>query len=205
MMDHVLDWLQAYHDCELQERQVRRVEEHLAYCESCRAELEALQAISSLLQESPAASDLTRPDRFVAQVELRLPRRPAQTTLRQTLETGWRLIPVGLLGAWAFMQTVLIVVSGILMAQNFPATAGLFTSILPPISGGSWLTGLQCFTDMGLSNWREIALCVVGYVSPLEWPILLSITLFVGIGLLYWSWLASWWVRHNRIKNVPII
>jgi hypothetical protein len=204
MMDHVLDWLQAYHDGELQERKVRQVEEHLAYCESCRAELEALQAISSLLQESPAASDLLRPDRFVAQVELQLPRRPVKTTLQRTFETGWRLIPVGLLGAWAFMQTVLIVASGLLMTQNFPATAGLFSSILPPVSGSSWLTGLQCFTGKGLSDWLEVLSCAVRSFSPLGWPIALSIVLFAGIGLLYLSWLASWWVRHNRIENVPI-
>ncbi len=205
MMDHVLEWLQAYHDGELPERKVRRVEEHLAQCESCRAELETLRAMSSLLQESPAAGDLMRPDRFVAQVELRLPRRPVQTPVRRVLETGWRFIPVGLLGAWAFVQTVFIVVSGILLTQDFPATAGLFSSVVPPVSGGSWLTGLQCFEGVGLSTLLDTALCVAIYCGPLLWIIALSIVLFVGIGLLYWSWLASWWVRHNRIKNVPIM
>ena len=204
MMDHVLDWLQAYHDGELQERQVHRVEEHLAQCESCRAELEALQAISSLLQESPAASDLLRPDRFVAQVELQLPRRPVQTPLQRTLEAGWRLIPVGLLGALAFVQTVFIVASGVLMAQNFPATAGLFSSILPSVSCSSWLTGLQCFAGKGLGDWLEIVECAIRFIAPLEWPIMLSAVMFATIGLLYLSWLASWWIRHNRIENVPI-
>ena len=204
MMDHVLDWLQAYHDGELQERQSRRVEEHLAHCESCRAELDALQTISSLLQESPAASDLLRSDRFVAQVELRLPRRPVQTTMQRTLEAGWRLIPVGLLGAWAFLQTVFIVASGVLMTQNFPATAGLFSSIVPPVSRSSWLTGLQCFAGKDLNDWLEILGCAARYIAPLQWPIMLSIILFAGIGLLYLSWLASWWIRHNRTKNVPI-
>ena len=203
-MDHVLDWLQPYHDGELPERHVRRVEAHLAHCESCRTELAALQAISSLLHESPAAGDLLWPDRFVAQVELQLPRRPVQTTLRRTLETGWRLIPVGLLGAWAFVQTVFIVVSGILMAQNFPATAGLFSSILPPVSGSSWLTGLQCFAGKGLGDWLEIVRCAAQSIAPLEWPIMLSAILFAGIGLLYLSWLASWWIRHNRIKTVSV-
>ncbi|MBN2392003.1 MAG: zf-HC2 domain-containing protein [Anaerolineae bacterium] len=204
MMDHVLDWLQAYHDGELQERQVRRVEAHLAHCESCRAELEALQAISSLLQESPVASDLVRPDQFVAQVELQLPRRPVQTPLQRTLEAGWRLIPVGLLGALAFVQTVFVVASALLMTQNFPATAGLFSSILPPVSSSSWLTGLQCFAGKGLGDWLEIVRCAARYIAPLEWPIMLSAILFAGIGLLYLSWLASWWVRHNRIETASI-
>jgi len=204
-MDHILDWLQAYHDGELQGRQLQRVEEHLAHCESCRAELEAVQAISSLLRESPAAGDLMRPDQFVAQVGLRLPRRPEQTALRRTLETGWRLIPVGLLGTWAFVQTVLIVVSGILMTQSFPATANLFSSILPRVSNSSWLTGLQCFEGVGLNTLLDAALCFAQNCGPLLWTVTLSIVLFVGISLLYLSWLASWWIRHNRMKNVPIV
>lgn len=203
MMDHVLDRLQAYHDGELPEQKVRRVEEHLAQCEICRAELETLQAMSSLLQESPAASDLMRPGRFVAQVGLRLPRRPEQTVTQRVLETGWRLVPVGLLGAWAFVQTVLIVVSGILLAQNFPATARLFSSILPSTSGGSWLAGWQCFAAAG--TWVEAAWCVVRYIGPLGWTIALSIVLFLSMALLYWSWLASWWVRHSRSHKAQTI
>lgn len=205
MMDHVLEWLQAYHDGELLERKVRYVEEHLAYCEGCRAELVALRAMSSLLQESPPAGDLMRPDRFVAQVGLRLQRRPEQTVTRRVLETGWRLVPVGLLGAWAFVQTVLIVVSGILMTQSFPGTASLFSSIVPPVSGNSLLTGLQCFAGKGLSDWFEVLSCAARWFGPLGWSIALSIVLFVGIALLYLSWLASWWIRHTRIENVPIM
>lgn len=197
-MDHVLEWLPVYNDGELQGRQLRRVEEHLAQCESCRAELEALWAFSSLLEESPAAVGLLRPDQFVAHIGLQLPRRPEQTAMRRTLEIGWRLIPVGLLGTWAFVQTVFIVVTGVLLTQSFPLTASLFSPVLPLVSGGSWLTGLQCFSGTGLNNLFEAVLCAARYVGPLGWSVVLSTALLVVIGLLYGSWLATWWIRQRR-------
>ncbi len=193
-MEHVLDWLQAYHDGELKNGQARRVEEHLAQCASCRAELEALQAFSALLHESPPAADLMRSDRFVAQVELRLPSRPAQTSAQRALETGWRLIPVGLFGAWAFVQTVFIVVAGILLLQGFPVTANLFSAVLPSTSGVSWLAGQQCFTDTGLG----VVWCVADYVISLGGILVVGIVPLVVIGLLYWGWLAGWWLRRQR-------
>jgi hypothetical protein len=70
----------------------------------CQAELEELRKLSALLQESPAPETLTQPERFVAQVALRLPRRPTQPAWKRTLEAGWRLAPVGLLGVWAFVE-----------------------------------------------------------------------------------------------------
>ncbi|MBN1921344.1 MAG: zf-HC2 domain-containing protein [Anaerolineae bacterium] len=193
-MDHILDWLQAYHDGELHGRQLQRVELHLAHCESCRAELRALQAISTLLQESPPVTNLTRPDRFVAQVELLLPLRPAQTALQRALETGWRLIPVGLFGAWVFVQAAFVVVTGILLAQNHPLLAPLFSSVLSPASDVSWLTGWQCSTRTGL----EFVRCLVDYVTSLVGPIVLGFVPLLGIGLLYWGWLAGSWIRQQR-------
>ena len=198
MMDHVLDWLQAYHDGELQERQVRRVEEHLARCEACRAELEALRTFSSFLQESPAADALMPSEQFVAQVGLLLPRRPERTPLQRALETGWRLIPVGLFGAWAFVQALFVVATGVLVAQSIPGSADLLSPIVASTPGGSWLTGLHCFTGVGLNDLFEAALCVVGYIGSLEWSVALSTVLLAGIGLLYWGWLASWWIHRQR-------
>lgn len=193
-MDHVLEWLQAYHDGELQGRQLQRVEAHLAHCESCRAELKALQAFSALLQANPPATHLTRPDRFVAQVGLRLPPRSTQTALQRALETAWRLVPVGLFGAWAFVQAAFVVVTGILLAQNHPLIASLFSSVLPPASDVSWLTGWQCSTRTGF----EFVRCLVDYVSSLIGPIVLGFVPLLAIGLLYWGWLAGSWVRQQR-------
>ena len=55
MSNHVIEWLSAYLDGELKGKQLHQVEEHLAECEACQAELDSLQGLSSLLQEVPEA------------------------------------------------------------------------------------------------------------------------------------------------------
>lgn len=198
MMEHVLDWLDVYHDGELHGRQLRRVEAHLAQCETCREELAAREALSALLQESPPAEGLMRPEQFVSQVGLMLPRRPERTPLRRALETGWRLIPVGLFGAWAFVQTLLIVVTGVMLVQNIPASANLLSSAVVSAHITSWLAGLQCVAGAGAHGLLEVVFCAARAIELLEWPVLLSTLLLSVIGVLYASWLASWWIRGQR-------
>ena len=130
MNEHVTPWMGAYHDGELHGRCLQQVEAHLAHCATCRAELEGLQAMSALLQESPAVEGFTPPERFVAQVGLRLPRRPAEPAWKRALETGWRLIPLGLLGAWAFVQAVFFVSGVVLRALRMGLGGDLLAGLL---------------------------------------------------------------------------
>jgi len=116
MNEHVSAWLEAYHDGELDGRRLHQVASHLAQCAACRAELDRLQALSTLLQASPAASHLTPPERFVAQVGLRLPRYQAHPLWYQAASVGWRLTPVGLFGAYAILQAVFIVTGIVMLA-----------------------------------------------------------------------------------------
>jgi len=192
MNQHVTTWLEAYHDGELHGLRLRQVETHLAQCTACRAELEGLRALSALLQESPATERLTSPDRFVAQVGLRLARRPEQPVRRQVLETGWRLVPAGLLGAWAFVQAVFTVAGGVFIALGLGGDA--VTGVLPNWSG-SWLTQALAWTGVRLGGVERIALQLL---STLGWLTVLNFALLIVIGLLFWSWLASWWVRRRR-------
>ena len=196
-MDHVLDWLHAYHDGELQGEPLRYVEAHLAACKSCRAELEALRAFSLLLQESPPAPALLQPDSFVdcvVQATSGAPLRPAPAALKRALETGWYLIPVGLIGAWVFVQTAYIVVALILLAQSAPATAQLFPFTLPPIFDVSWLAVEQCLAGSGFEALR----CVAGHVVSFGGAVVLGFGPLVGIALLYLAWVAAWWVGRRR-------
>ena len=130
MNEHVTAWLEAYQDGELQGQRRRQVEAHLTECAACRAELERLRALTALLQESPAAESLTPPDRFVAQVGLRLPRRPERPAWARALEVGWKLTPVGLLGAWAFGHVVLSVASMVLIGLQL-GLGGVYHSLRP--------------------------------------------------------------------------
>ena len=67
MSKHMTEWLNAYLDGELHRDRLHQVEEHLAECETCRAELEALQNLSGLLHEVPAPEFIST-ERLAAQV-----------------------------------------------------------------------------------------------------------------------------------------
>jgi putative zinc finger protein len=124
MNEHVTDWLAAYHDGELHGARLLQVEAHLQECPSCRAEVEALNTLSALLQEHPAMPVRTSPERFVAQVRLRMPPAAASARLRTQPQAGWLLVPLGLFGLWAFLQAILVVSRIVL--------------IMLPLFGGLW-------------------------------------------------------------------
>ncbi len=197
MNQHVTPWLGAYHDGELKGLRLRQVEAHLDRCAVCRAELEKLCALTMLLQESPAAETLTPPERFIAQVGLRLPRRPERTAWQRTLETGWRLIPVGLLGAWAFIQAVFFVSGVVLDALRMGLGGDVVAELLPP-SGGSWLMQFSSLSGAGLNDVGRIMLRMLSNGGPVGWGVTLNVVSLVVIGLLYWSWLVSWWARRQH-------
>ena len=52
MSNHVTEWLNAYFDGELTGNRLHQVEDHLAECEACQAELESLQGFSELVAGS---------------------------------------------------------------------------------------------------------------------------------------------------------
>jgi predicted anti-sigma-YlaC factor YlaD len=198
MTEHVTAWLGAYHDGELQGRRRHQVEAHLAECATCRAELEGLRALSALLQESPVAVDLTSPERFVAQVGLRLPRRPEQPAWQRALEAGWQLAPVGLLGAWTFAHAVFIVAGVVLLVLRLGLVGDLAAWLPYTAPQSTWLTEALSLSDAGLGDVGRVALQLLGRGGPFGWGTMLHLVSLVVIGLLYWSWLASWWARRQH-------
>ena len=197
MTEHVTAWLGAYHDGELQGRRWRQVKAHLAHCATCRADLERLRALAALLQESPAAGDLMPPERFVAQVGLRLPRRPERPAWQRGLEIGWQLAPLGLLGAWAFVQTVSVVAGVVLVALRMGMGGDAVAELLPTL-GELWLTQLPLLSGAGLNDVGRMMLRLLSNGGPLGWGVTLNVVSLAVIGLLYWSWLASWWARRQH-------
>jgi anti-sigma factor RsiW len=169
MTDHVTTWLAAYHDGELTGRRAKKVEAHLAECALCRAELESLRALSAFLQEGPTPEGLLPPEQFVAQVGLRLPRRPQRPLGQRVALTGWRLVPLAVLGTWLFLQTVYVVAW---MVRLIPGLElGLVVDFLPLSVGDVW------------------RLVLANLIVPMV------------LVLLYWSWLASWWVSRQERSN----
>jgi anti-sigma factor RsiW len=203
MTQHMTDWLGPYYDGQLGGRRLRQVEAHLAHCATCRAELESLRALAVLLQEGPAAENLTSPERFVAQVGLRLPRRPERPAWQRALETGWRLVPLGLLGAWAFVQTVFVVAGVVLAALRMGLGGDVAAGLLPAAQQGLGLASIFSLSGAGLKDVSRAMLRLLGNGGPLGWGVTLNLVLSVVIGLLYWSWLASWWARrqHRQLRS----
>ena len=167
MTDHVTAWLAAYHDGELTGRRAQQVEAHLVECAPCRAELASLRALSALLQASPAADGIVPPEQFVAQVGLRLPRRPQRPFGQRMTLVAWRLVPFALLGTWLFLQMVFAV--------------AWIVQLVPGLAPG------MDFLPLSVAGVRRLAMA--NLIVPM------------ALALLYWSWLASWWVSRRERSN----
>jgi len=198
MNGHVNSWLGAYHDGELHGRRLQQVKAHLAHCAACRAELEQLQALGRLLQASPAAQGLTPPERFVAQVGLRLPRRPERPAWQRAAGIGWRLAPLGLLGAWAFVQAVFAVTGAVLLALELGLGGSLAARWLPATPLALGLADVFSLTEISLNDGLRIVWQLLAQGGPLGWAATWNVGFLVVIGLAYWAWLASWWARGQH-------
>jgi hypothetical protein len=195
MIEHVTHLLVAYHDDELHGKRLRQVEEHLGTCESCQDELDQLQALSNLLSLHPAPSDLTTSDRFVAQVSLRMPRRPDEPRIKRAFNIGWRAAPLGILGIWAFVQSLLIVSGVVFLLMRMGINLGPILSLPSEGSGLGMFFGLEVDS---IGEFGRTAFDVLGNGGPLGWGPTLSIALMLCLGLLYCSWMASWWIRYQE-------
>jgi anti-sigma factor RsiW len=175
MTSHVLKWLAAYHDGELTPNRQRRVEEHLQDCSTCRAELEAIEGLSSLLKADPAPQ-LTPPQRFAAQVQLRLPRTSPQIPNRSMDQLPRWLwgAPAALIIVWAFLQSALLVTSFILTFD--------------------WALGQRVLL---FSGWivSESLLETIGNL------LLLNGILLVVTAILWGTWMAFWWTWKQNLSN----
>ncbi|HSA99970.1 MAG TPA: anti-sigma factor [Anaerolineales bacterium] len=193
MSKHVTEWLNAYLDGELKEGQAQQVEEHLVACQACQMELESLARLSSLLHEVPVP-EFTAPERFAAQVNLRLPRQRASMPKNKALEIGWWMIPVGLLGTWVFIGTSAWV-SNLLSAAN---SLGVLTS------PSDWLalgTGSEMDWSAILGQFGVLSGNGLNWAASAEiWTrtSLPQITLQIAIAFLYLGWMAIWWARRRR-------
>lgn len=195
MSNHMTEWLNAYLDGELKNGRLHQVEKHLAVCEECRAELESLKGLSSLLREVPAP-EFTPTERFAAQVSLRLPHARPGVTKRKVQEVGWWMIPVSLLLLWVFIGSVEVVGDvistaerlGLLSLNDAPAWLGSASS-----SGAAWSGRLGDFGFLDGQNLQWAA-----YTESFTRDHLPQIVLQLAIALLYLSWIAIWWARHTR-------
>jgi predicted anti-sigma-YlaC factor YlaD len=200
MSKHITEWLNAYLDGELRDSQIQQMESHLVECETCRAELESLARLSSLLHEVPVP-EFTPSERFAAQVNLRLPRQRPSVPKNRIAEIGWWLVPVGLLASWIFIGTSFIVGDILSTANNLGILGNASNWLaLDPASQTYWSAALGQFGVLSENS--------LGWVLSTETftrSSLLQIILHVSISLLYLSWLAVWWARRQRQGQDPLL
>jgi anti-sigma factor RsiW len=200
MSNHVREWLNAYLDGELQGGRLRHVEDHLAECEACRAELESLQSLSALLHEVPAA-EFSSTERFASQVNLLLPQKRTAAPRRQLLEAGWWLIPIGLLTAWIFFSTTVFVSDMLSAANNFGLLdSGAALLVSDPSAGANWtsMLGQVGVLEGEVLGWAERTESFTRNVVPqFIWQ--------VSIAMLYLTWIAVWWARHRRQEQAALL
>ncbi len=199
MSNHVTQWLSAYLDGELTGRQLQQVEEHLAECEACQAELDSLQDLSRLLQEVPVGEFIPN-ERFVSQVNLRLPQQQVKPISRNNIfDVGWWLIPVSLLMIWIFIGTTTLVSDAVSAADQLglldSTTASFISAPLNTANVTSTLGEFGVLSGNSL-QWAERSESYTREVFPqFFWQI--------SIGVLYLSWIAIWWARHTRHARQP--
>jgi len=198
MKEHARHWLGGYLDGELRGLRLRWVESHLGECSACRSELDALKDLRALLLESPSMEAAMPPERFVAEVGLRLPRRQERPPVQRTLELAWRMAPAGLLLSLAFVQTVFIL-AGVLRAALSLGLGGDVAALLFPSAGGGTSFGdVLSLSPASLAGALQMVVGLVRGGTALAWLPVLYLLCLVVIGMLYWSWLASWWVRRRH-------
>jgi hypothetical protein len=200
MSDHVSEWLNAYLDGELTGGRLQQVEAHLAGCEACQTELESLQGLSALLHEVPAA-EFTSNERFVSQVNLLLPQKQTATPRRQLLEVGWWMIPVGLLMAWIFVGTTVLVSDMVFAANTFGLLDSAATLLVSDPSAGAYWTSM-----LGQAGLLEgDSLQWAGMTESFSRNVVPQFIWQVSIALLYLTWIAVWWARRRRQGQVPLL
>jgi len=189
---HVTRWLPAYHDNELPAWRRHTVAAHLARCAGCRAELADMVMLSRWLHADDVAVRGLSTEQFVNQVNLQLPRRPVEVRWVRGLRTAWQWSPLALFGAWVFAQTLFAIVSGVNLAAFLGVSPVALTTVLPASPTPAWYTAL-----LNISNWYEGGQWMWGNVYgvgmvvqglTLNWVVLGT------VGVLFSSWLASWWV-----------
>jgi len=193
MPNHITEWLNAYFDGELTGKRLHQVEEHLAECEACQAELEALGNVSGLLHEVPLP-DFPSPERFATQVNLLLPQKRTPPPQRSLFEIGWWMIPVSLLAVWVFISTAILlgdVVSGAKTLGLLDKTTASFISAPSETADVTSTLGQFGMLQGNSLQWAEATETITRDWFP-------QIVLQVAVAFLYITWFAIWWTRHTR-------
>jgi anti-sigma factor RsiW len=193
-----MEWLNAYHDGELKGHRLHQVEEHLASCETCQMELDSLQGLSKLLKSDPLP-ELN--ERFVSNVNLLLPHKQTAPRKRSLLEAGWWVVPVGLLAAWIFISTAVLVSNIVTVADSIGAlddtTSAWIGNPQETVNVTATLGQFGLLQENSL-QWAERSENYTrNILPPFFWH--------ACIAIVYLAWMAIWWTRQTRAEQEPAL
>ena len=187
--------LNPYLDGELSRKRLQELELHLTTCESCQNELRQLKLVSELLKAAPGPEFMPA-ERFASNLTLNLPWRSLDDLPANPALLGWWLVPAGLLGAWFFIQTVFTLTGAVSVAQ----TTGLFGQALGWLGfGGQETVWFATVTSLfgGQAGGAQPTLSLLNTLNVFGVNLLDGFLWQALIVLLYWGWLAAWWLRRH--------
>jgi anti-sigma factor RsiW len=198
MSEHMTEWLNAFLDGELRGPRLGQVQDHLAGCAICRAELDELRGLSRMLHEAPPVVADQPADRFIAELTLLLPRREESAP-----KTGivWWLAPAGAVVVWVLLQAGLTIGGLISTAGGaglLDGTSGWFASAPQHTAWFSAAVGLfgNQLGGTGLS-----LLEILDSLSVLRSDLGAQLGWQAGFALLYWAGLAFWWTHRTGLAG----
>jgi anti-sigma factor RsiW len=194
--------LNAYLDGELQGSRLRQMQSHLAACTDCQNELKELRRVSEFLHVAPTPE--FRPvERFVANLTLSLPRRTLHNRPTKPGSLLWWLVPAGLLGAWFFVRTAFTLTDIVSLA----GAAGLLGQANAWLSGGgqqsAWFAAVNLLSGGQMAGLGQSTLGLLNAVNIFGRNLFDGFLWQAAIVMLYWGWLAAWWLRH-RPRNMEV-
>jgi len=201
MDEHVLGWLNAYHDGELQPAPENRVREHLAVCYECRQELTLLEELSSLLHSQPVQAP--DPVKATARLMARLPSRAEATSTPASKGFIWWFIPI------------LVVVSALILqiASNMTLILLVVDQLGPGSSLASLFPGLAQ-TTAPAQTWSTLLslsiqgnpIAVLGLVDMARRSvdlIFVGVTWQLALVFIYLAWLVIVWNKRSHLLARP--
>ena len=197
MHENMRPLLNAYLDGELIGRRLLEMEVHLASCTACRDELNELKLVSDMLQAAPAP-EFPPAERFVSLLTLSLPRRPLRELPAQQASLAWWLVPVGLLGAWFFVQTVFTLTNA-LSAANLSGLLGHSSNWLGSGQETIWFSTLTSLVGRQVAG-AQPTLSLLNNVGVFGANLVSGFLWQAVIVMLYWGWLLSWWLRSSPLS-----
>lgn len=199
MDEHVLNWLGAYRDGELQPALENRVCNHLAVCAECRQELTVLENLSGLLQSLPVGGP--DPARAAAGLIAHLPDREEMASNHSYRGTIWWFIPI------------LVVVIALILQIAMSMT--LFMLSVDLLSSGSGLNGifpglahttassqpLSSLLTLSMTGNPTAILSLVGILRQSVDFLFAGLTWQLALAFVYIAWLVAIWNKRSRLLS----